>query len=106
MTTVHGFFIVLAGGFVAFLSNYLNEQRGTTDLAIFFYVGLAFAAFGLLKWFFVDARKRGKKVLRKKQHAHHHKQINNPSPQGSYCHGCGAAIHQGSNFCSQCGARL
>ena len=99
MTNIHGLLYTLIGSFLAGYSWYLDSRRGTTQLQIFFYVGLAFALFGIVKWMFVDRKKRTHRKKSIKAMRKHHAHL-------QFCGECGTRVSPSDQYCSHCGKPL
>jgi NADH pyrophosphatase NudC (nudix superfamily) len=78
MAAIHGLVFVAIGGFISTISWIV----GYTDLIVFFYTGLFFAAYGLVR-FFIDSKKNHHK------NQQHHRQTHIIQHQNAYYH------HQG-----------
>ena len=101
MASIHGTVYLLIGIGVTIASKIINPEK----LKIFFYLGLLFIAWGVMKLFFsyIMAKSSKPRHSQPQPHLHSHK---NPNLQtlARYCSRCGNMLHGHGNFCQYCGA--
>ena len=124
---IHGIAFLLIGIFVSAVSYFINFEQ----LKFFFYVGIVFIVFGLLKWFVTSAfgkNRRERKSFMKQinlepKKEQNKKQINiiqeaqkqqsnqmqktqiNQQQNPKFCHNCGNQLKGYEKFCPYCGAQ-
>lgn len=92
---------IFVGILVIVISYYVEE------LAFSFYLGIAFIAFGLIKFFIfrkIAPAKEEKKI--EEVMPTFKPEVQRERPSHEFCPRCRAKIMLGSRFCSNCGSRL
>ena len=104
MASIPGWIYIIIGVAIAIYSKLLVKETGANPfLNIFFYIGVAFIAVGLVKTIFKRSKKD--KPVNEPHTPVQQKQTQN-TPGIVYCNRCGAKHYSNSNFCHLCGSRL
>jgi membrane protein implicated in regulation of membrane protease activity len=115
MASIPGWIYIIIGVAIAIYSKLLVKETGANPfLNIFFYIGVAFIAVGLVKTIFKRSKKdkpvnephtpvQQKQTQQQKPVV---QQQTQNTPGIVYCNRCGAKHYSNSNFCHLCGSRL
>ena len=96
MAKIHGLLYVIVGLFVSIMSWKLDYQK----LIFFFYAGLIFILFGVIKLIFNLVKNKANKseeIHFKSQHQ---------TQRFKYCAKCGSPSRLQDKFCRKCGVRI
>ena len=96
MAKIPAWVFIAIGLFVAISSLFRYDK-----LKVFFYAGLAFIAYGLIKVFSKWASGKTELPNVGTKHSAH-----NPHLQIKYCSRCGSSMRMHDRFCIRCGARV
>jgi len=86
---MHESIFTIVGAFVAITSYILGSH-----MIVFFYIGIAFFAYGIVRWVVVRPLKKDKAVSQTKM-----------AQSAMYCWHCGSVMHNHQKFCTRCGAK-
>lgn len=125
MAKIKGVVYLLIGMLVLAVSIYVDGSSATKDLQFFFYVGLVFLVWGIIKTIFDFLRSQSqRKVINKTRKQNQQANMAKPqnvvssqknttrldntkqSYQRKFCHNCGKHVGPIDNFCYYCGTRL
>ena len=108
MVKIHGAVYVILGLFIAAVVRKVDAQK----LAFFFYAGIAFMLFGILKIIFTAGTKKETRTeiisrqVQQRNLQQKNMQQRNLQPQFKRCPICNNVVRIHDNFCSRCGAVL
>lgn len=98
MAEIPSLFMIIVGIVVAGVSYYAGD-----NFRLFFYAGIAFFVYGLLKWLILRGRYRPEKAEAKRIYS---ASLQKQKQKYAYCKHCGSVVHYNDNFCYKCGQRL
>ncbi|MEA3429738.1 MAG: hypothetical protein U9R08_00535 [Nanoarchaeota archaeon] len=103
MAEIPSLLLIIIGILVAGVSYYVGD-----NFKLFFYIGIIFFVYGLVKWLIVRGRQRPEKVeVKKRYYQNPQKYAQQPQTKKyDYCKSCGCVVHSGDNFCYKCGGKL
>lgn len=102
MAQIPSWFMVVTGLVVAGVSYYVGDK-----FRLFFYIGLFFFVFGVVKTFILRNKYRPEYISRQAEIKKNTFQAQQDQyKKYVYCSHCGSVLHSTDNFCYKCGARL
>ncbi|MBW3021678.1 zinc ribbon domain-containing protein [Candidatus Woesearchaeota archaeon] len=96
--TIPSWFMIVSGIVIAGVSFYIGEK-----FQLFFYIGLIFLAYGLVKLFVLRGKLHSVATEARKQ-TYQEPQV--AKSKYLYCMHCGSIVHATDTFCYKCGHRL
>ncbi len=112
MAAIHPLVWVICGILIAVYAKFVHLKSSLVILDVFFYVGIIFSVFGLVRWLILKKKKASPRVVSTQDphiKAHYGSQHQNKlfhQYSVKYCQHCGTRHHLNAQFCRRCGAKI